>query len=425
MMSRLPNSSYYAASAGDFPRQGALIGDHQCDVCIIGGGFTGLSAALSCAEAGLNTILVEAETISDGASGRNGGQLIPGLNMQGVDLIKMLGSEHGEKLYRLAISARDRVHDRIDKHKIDCDLRHGHFHVAAKKSHFAHLEEECAFVTERLGPGVAEMVLPDEVHKYLGVKGYHGGIFIHIGGHFHPLKYAQGLARAAIKAGAKIFEGSRALSVTDSGDVTVQTANGVVKARHAILACDSELGEIESDLGRYAMPVLNYNIATEQLDADRARALIPSGAAVSDSRFVLNYFRVTPDNRLIFAGGEKYTPAPPPDISAFVRPHMLKLFPQLADVAIEYAWGGAVGITINRLPHFGRRGNVLFAHGYSGQGALLTTLEGELMAEAIQGRSERFDLFASIPHNPWPGGKLLRTPLYVAGMLHAAMMDRL
>ena len=424
-MRQLSNTSYYAATAGDFPRQPAIDGEYDCDVCIIGGGFTGLSAALACAEAGIGTVLIEAETIGDGASGRNGGQLIPGLNIHGDDLIKMLGTAHGEGLYRLAISARDRVHDRIERHKIDCDLRHGHFHVASKPSHYAHLEQECRFVTERLGHGVAEMVPPGDVGKLLGVDGYYGGIFTHIGGHFHPLKYAQGLARAAIDAGAQLFEGSRALSLIDDNGVEVRTAKGLIRARHAILACDSDMGDIAADIGRYAMPVLNYNIATEPLGAERALSLIPSGAAVSDSRFVLNYFRVSPDNRLIFAGGEKYTPKPPPDIAAFVRPHMLKLFPQLADVSIDYAWGGAVGVTINRLPHFGRRGNVLFAHGYSGQGALLTTLAGELMAEAVQGRNERFDLFTRIPHRPWPGGKLLRTPLYVAGMLHASLMDRL
>lgn len=424
-MHRLANTSYYAAIAGEFPRQPLLEGEHLADVCIIGGGFTGLSAALACTEAGMKTVLLEAETIGDGASGRNGGQLIPGLNVQGDDLIKMLGAEHGEALYRLAISARDRVHDRIDRHKIECDLRHGHLHVAAKPSHYAHLAEECAFVTKCLGPDVAKMVRPEEVEQYLGVKGYHGGIYIGIGGHFHPLKYAQGLARAAISAGAQLFEGSRALSLSDDGKVTVKTANGIVRARHAILACDSDMGDIVGDISRFAMPVLNYNIATEPLDEELARSLIPSGAAVSDSRFVLNYFRVSPDSRLIFAGGEKYTPTPPADIAAFVRPYMLNLFPQLADVAIDFAWGGAVGVTINRLPHFGRRGNVLFAHGYSGQGALLTTLAGELMAEAITGHSERFDLFTRIPHRPWPGGKFLRTPLYIAGMLHASLMDRL
>jgi gamma-glutamylputrescine oxidase len=419
------NNSYYLPSAGDYQPRPALAGDVSADICVIGGGFTGLSAAVACAEAGLDVVLLEAEQVGFGASGRNGGQMIPGFNMAGDDLVKLVGEDIGHQLYRLAVSARDRVQARIERHSIDCDLRHGHFHLAAKKRDFVHLEEEAAFSEKMLGAGEAILVPPADIGQYVDVSGYHGGIYVPKGGHLHPLKYVRGLAKAAASAGARIFENSRVVSVTDGDSAVVRTVSGSVTAPTVFLACDAEMADIAPSAGRYTMPVLNYIIATEPLDAERAKALIPSGAAVSDSRFVLNYFRLSVDNRLLFAGGEKYSPKPPRDIAAFVRPYMLKLFPQLAGARIDYAWGGAVGITVNRLPHVGRSGNLLFAHGYSGQGVLLTALVGELVAELLKGDSRNFDLFDKIPHHAFPGGRLLRSPTYVAGMLYSAMMDRL
>ena len=419
------DNSYYAASAQPFPAQPVLQGEHQADVCVIGGGFTGLSTALCCAEAGFDTILIEADVIGGGASGRNGGQLIPGLNVEAEYLAKMLGDEDGLRLYKLAASARDSVHNRIAKHDIDCDLRDGHFHIAAKKADFEAMDREYSYATAKLGAAGLELIPAASVEDYVAVDGYHGGIFNHQGGHFHPLKYARGLAQAATDAGARLFEHSRVISVGDDKAPVVKANEGAVKAKHVVLACDSFMEGLSREIGSHTMPVLNYIIATEPLSEERARSLIPSGAAISDSRFVINYFRLSADQRLLFAGGEKYTPYPPADIAAFVRPYMLKLFPQLSDIKIDYAWGGAVGITVNRLPHFGRRGNVFFAHGYSGQGTLLTTLAGELIAEAIAGTAGRFDLFSSIKHQQFPGGQLLRSPLYVAGMLYYAMRDRL
>lgn len=419
------NDSYYLASAGKHPPRQALAGDISADICIVGGGFTGLSAAIACAEAGLDVVLLEADQVGFGASGRNGGQMIPGFNMAGDDLVKLVGEETGRQLYRLAISARERVHSRIERHRIDCDLRHGHLHLAAKKRDFAHMAEEAAFSDKILGAGEAVLIPPADIGQYVNVAGYHGAIYVAKGGHLHPLKYAQGLANAAESAGARIFERSRVVSVSDRDKAVVRTPSGSVTAPTVFLACDAEMADLAPAAGRYTMPVLNYIIATEALGVDRAKALIPSGAAVSDSRFVLNYFRISADNRMLFAGGEKYSPKPPQDIAAFVRPFMLKLFPQLADAHIDYAWGGAVGITVNRLPHIGRNGNVLFAHGYSGQGVLLTTLVGELVAEVMKGDSSNFDLFDRIPHRTFPGGKWLRSPTYVAGMLYSAMMDRL
>jgi gamma-glutamylputrescine oxidase len=425
MIHELPNSSYYAASAGAFPSQPQLTGDVNADVCVVGGGFTGLAAALACAEKGLDTVLVEADRIGNGASGRNGGQMIPGLNIYAHELVSLLGRADAEALYRLAASARDRVHARIARHGIDCDLRPGHVHLAARKSDMASFAREADFANRVLGDDSAHIIPAREVGAHVAVSGYHGALLTPSGGHLHPMKYAHGLARAALAAGVRMFEQSRVTAIGDGNPARLQTATGSIAARHVVLACDSDMDSVDRGAGQYTMPVLNYIIASKPLGEARAKSLIPSGAAVSDSRFVLNYFRLSADNRMLFAGGEKYTRRPPSDIAAFVRPFMLGLFPSLADAAIDYAWGGAVGITVNRLPQFGRRGNRMFAHGYSGQGVLLATLAGELMADAITGNPDQFDRFAAIPHMPFPGGKLLRSPIYTAAMMYMALRDRL
>ena len=425
MIHHLPNCSYYAASVPQFPAQPQLLGSIEADVCVVGGGFTGLAAALACAEKGLDTILLEGDCIANGASGRNGGQMIPGLNVYAHELVSLLGRDSAEALYLLAASARDRVHARIARHGIDCDLRPCHVHLAARKKDLADFQREADFANRLLGDGSADIIAAADVGRHVAVGGYHGALLTPAGGHMHPMKYGYGLARAALAAGARIYEQSRVIGIADGAAAKVTTARGSVTAKHVLLACDADMGSVDPAAGKYTMPVLNYIIATEPLGAERAAALIPSGAAVSDSRFVLNYFRLSADHRLLFAGGEKYSVKPPADIASFVRPYMLKLFPSLRDTTIDYAWGGAVGITVNRLPQFGRRGNQLYAHGYSGQGVLLATLAGELMADAITGNGDGFDRFAAIPHLPFPGGKLLRSPIYTAAMMYMALRDRL
>jgi gamma-glutamylputrescine oxidase len=419
-------NSYYRATANAHPKLSSLRGEERADVCVVGGGFTGLSAALKAAESGYSVILLEADSIGNAASGRNGGQLIPGLRWDSRDLVKAFGEGPAYDLFQLAISARALVHDRIDRHKIKCDLRPGHLHTAYKPSHFEDMRHEVAHLESVMDYHSSLIVNPGDVPDYLGSDLYHGAVMDRAGGHFHPLNYAFGLALACQKAGVTLYERSRVLSVSDDTDlVTVATDQGTVRAKHVLLGCDGGMGDFDSAIGRFTMPIMNYNVATIPLGADQATALIPSGAAVSDSRFVLNYFRLSADHRLIFGGGERYTPKPPTDIAAFVAPHIASVFPNIADVPIAYKWGGAVNVTMNRLPQLGRKGRVFYAHGYSGHGALVATLGGTLMAEAMTGTAERFDVFARIPHRAFPGGKLLRHPLYVAGMLWYALRDRL
>jgi gamma-glutamylputrescine oxidase len=403
------NNSYYAATANAWKTQPVLHYEGDYDVAVIGGGFTGLSAALACAEKGLKVALVEAKTIGFGASGRNGGQLIPGLRWSMREIDAEFGRERAQAIFDLAYGAVERVKDRIAKHGIQCDLKAGHLEAAYKPAHFEAMQHDAEFLAQEFG-WESEIVQPNDLGRHIEGGGYHGGIYDPQGGHFHPLNYALGLAQAAKKAGVVIFENSPSWP-------------GDVNAKYEILATDTWTHNPAPDLGRYTIPIMNYNVATAPLS--NADQLLPSDAAVADSRFVLNYFRLSADNRLIFGGGEKYVQTPPGDIAAFVRKHIVEVFPSLADTPIDYAWGGAVGVTMNRLPHFGRKGNVFFAHGFSGHGALVTTLAGELLAEAVTGTMERFDVFAQLPHRPFPGGKLFARPLATLGLLYYALKDRL
>jgi gamma-glutamylputrescine oxidase len=271
----------------------------------------------------------------------------------------------------------------------------------------------------------AAIVAAADTGKYVASPLYHGGLFDGSGGHLHPLNYALGLAQAALDAGVRIFEDSAVTRLEGTGPVLAHTTGGQVRARYGLLATDTEIGQLAPRLGAMTMGIANYNVATAPLGEAQARALIPSLAAVADSKFVLNYYRLSADNRLIFGGGEKYTPRPPADVAGFVRPYLEQVFPQLEGVRIDYAWGGMVGVTLNRLPQLGRRGDLFHAHGWSGHGVLLTTLAGQLMAEAMRGHAERFDLFAALPARPFPGGPLLRHPLSVLGMVYYALKDRL
>lgn len=417
--------SYYAATANSASDQPQLRGAISADVVVVGGGFTGLSAALHAAEAGFSVVLLESQRIGWGASGRNGGQMIPGMRWGAVELAERFGDDRTRELVRLANLAGDLVKGRIARHGIACNLRHGHFHAAARPAHLDSMRCELDCLDRLLGYQGARIVEACDVPDYVASSAYHGGYFDTNGGHLHPLNYVLGLAQAARDAGVRIFEDSAVTAMDHAGPVIATTQQGQVTAVHGVLACDAFMGALDRGLGSMIMPVANYNVATAPLGADRARALIPSGAAVSDSKFVLNYYRQSADGRLIFGGGEKYSPRPPADIAAFVRPYLEGVFPQLKGVQIDYGWGGMVGVTLNRLPHFGRIGNSFFAHGWSGHGVLLTTLAGQLIAEAMQDTAERFDLFADLPVRPFPGGALLRHPLYVAGMLYYALRDRL
>lgn len=422
------DQSYYKATANAQLKLHELWGDHHADLVVIGAGYTGLAAALRAAEQGLKVILLEEYFPGFGASGRNGGQLIPGLRWDARTLINTLGKERGRAVFDLALTAQKRVLERVAKHDIKCDLKPGHATMAWNEDHYRDLGEEAESLARDMGYSEIEMVTPENAKSVVASGLYHGGMIDKRGGHFHPLNYALGLAKAAEAAGVKIYSNKKVIGFKEQKNgVWAGVEGGNVFAKSAMLAVDSKMSGLDRRLGGFAMPILNYNIATEPMSEARAKALIPSDMAIADTRFVLNYFRLSTDNRLIFGGGEKYLPSMPSSVDEFVRKHMLQVFPDLADVKIDYRWGGAVGVSRNRLPHVGQSssGRTWFAHGFSGHGALLTTLAGEAVADAMAGQAEAYQLLANLPSKPFPGGTLLRWPLHVAGMLYYAMRDRL
>lgn len=416
--------SWYAATANrQLPVQPPLAGDAACDVAIIGGGATGLAAALHLAEQGVAVRLLEAARIGWGASGRNGGQIIPGLRWGALAIEARLGRERGGALYQLARSAVPLVTGLIARHGIDCDLTlSGHLTTAQRARDVADFAAEAA-AAARLG--CAGLIVLDAAAMRDAVASPgHGALIDPQGGHFHTLNYTLGLARAAASAGATLHEASPALALDrGTGGVAVITPAGRLRAAQLILAGDALLGPLLGRVHSRIMPVANFIVATEPLPDGGAR-LIPGNQAVSDNRFVVNYFRRTADGRLLFGGGERYSPAPPADMAGFVRPFLERAFPMLAGVAITHAWGGLVSITRHRLPDLGRDGPIWWAHGYSGQGAVLSTLGGTLLARAMLGDPTGFDRFAAVAPPAFPGGQRWRAPLHVAGMLWYALRDR-
>ncbi|MEZ5994406.1 MAG: FAD-binding oxidoreductase [Hyphomonadaceae bacterium] len=414
--------SYYAETANAFAPAPVLEGETRADVVVVGGGYTGLHAALNAAERGFSVILLEAGQIGWGASGRNGGQIIPGWRKGAAELIARFGLEQARRLFALGLEARELTLERIARHNIACGLEtNGHLTAAAKGADLHWMRAEAEALAGQMHYQQTRVLSREETRARLDADQFHGGLLDEGGGHLHPLNYALGLGEAARAAGTQLFEHSRALSIEAGRDIVVRTERGAVRAHYGVLACDALLGDLEPRLARRIMPVANYLVATEPLQ----RAPVSDGLAVSDSRFVVNYFRMSADNRLIFGGGERYTPAPPADMAAFARAHMVKVFPQLAGARIDHAWGGLVSVTMSRLPHIGRSGSLFFAHGYSGQGVLIPALAGKVLAEAMAGTAERFDVLAGLAPPEFPGGAGLRTPLYVLGMLWYALRDRL
>lgn len=416
--------SYYVATANPFAPAPKLEGEIAADVVVIGGGYTGLHAALNAAERGFSVVLLEAGRVGWGASGRNGGQMIPGWRKGASDLIARFGKPRAKHLFELALEARSLTLDRIARHDITCDLRvNGHLTLAAKASDAGWMNAEAVALAEVMDYPHARILSAAEAADKVKAPGFHGAFLDECGGHLHPLNYALGLGAAARSVGVQVFEHSRVTRLDTSEGVVAYTGAGTVRARYGVLACDALLEGLEPRIAKRIMPVANYLVATAPLD--NPQDLIAEHLAVSDSRFVVNYFRMSESGRLIFGGGERYSPSPPSDIEAFVRGHMASIFPQLRDVQIDYAWGGLVSISMTRLPHVGRIGDLFFAHGYSGQGVLLPALTGKVLVEAMAGTAERFDVLASIAPPEFPGGAALRTPLYVLGMLWYALRDRL
>lgn len=419
--------SWYAASARGERRYPALRGTAQSDVCIIGGGYTGLSAAIHLRERGYSVTLLEAAHIASGASGRNGGHVGTGQRRDQAALERLLGLERARQLWQLGLEAVTTVSDLVQRFGIDCELGSGNLQLAANRADAKALQQQADHLQTRYGHAQCRYVPEAELAHMSSAQGYCGALLDEDARHLHPLNFALGLAGAADALGAALHEQSRALDyVEGSRGVRVRTAAGEVRARYLLLACNGHLGDLEPRIAGRIMPINNYMVATEPLGEVLAEQLIRKARCLSDTRFVVNYWKRSADHRLLFGGGETYTRRAPRDIRALVRPNLLRVYPELADTQLEYAWGGTLAITRNRLPDIGQLdGPVFYAQGFSGHGVSIGTLAGKLMAEAVSGSAERFDLMAGLPSPAFPGGTLLRFPLLLAGMLFYTLRDRL
>jgi gamma-glutamylputrescine oxidase len=418
--------SWYADTAEAPGPYAAANGDLSCDICIVGAGFTGLSAALHLAERGYEVILLDAHRVGWGASGRNGGQVGTGQRLDQDDLEKTVGKTHARALWDLAQEAVSVTRSLAAEHAPEAGFAPGIIHACHRARAVPHARSYAERMARDYGYDQIRPLDAGEMRHLVNSPAYHGGDIDMGGGHLHPLRYAFGLARAAAAKGVRIHEGSRVTGVRFGDPATVTTDTARITARHVLLACNGYLGHLNGRTAARVMPINNFIVATEPMTAEQQENLVRGNHAVADSKFVINYFRFSEDHRLLFGGAESYGYRFPKDIAALVRKPMLEIFPQLRDTRITHAWGGTLGITLNRMPHFERlAGNVLTASGYSGHGVALATLGGKLAAEAIAGQAERFDLMASVPTPAFPGGVALRAPLLVLAMLWFSLRDRL
>ncbi|MDP2080850.1 MAG: FAD-binding oxidoreductase [Pseudotabrizicola sp.] len=416
--------SYYAATATPLKPFPVLKGQLSADVCIVGGGYTGLSAALHLAEAGLRVVLLEAHRVGFGASGRNGGQVGSGQRQDQNWLEARVGREDARRLWDMGEDAKALVRDLIDRHALPVTFYPGIAHACRSAAEARHAHAYAEKLARDYGYTQIEPLSQGAMRDIVGSDVYHGGDLDHGAGHLHPLNYALGLAQAAAQAGAQLHERSEVHHIRHGAKPVVQTASGQVSCDHVILAGNGYLGGLDRKVASRVMPINNFILATEPL-GDRAARILSRKIAVADTKFVVNYWRLSEDNRLLFGGGESYGYRFPDVVKTVMKP-MLEVYPQLRDVRVDYAWGGTLAITMNRMPCFMRPApNVMSASGYSGHGVAMATLAGKMMAQAVQGQASGFDLLARLPQQRFPGGAALRWPLLVAAMTWFSLRDRL
>ena len=443
----LARHSYYDATVQRPAAAPALAADIECDVAIVGGGLAGLSAAIELADRGYQVVLLEAKQVGWGASGRNGGQALAGLACEQETIEAQLGLDEARRVWAMTIEALSLIQQRCARFQIDCDWRPGYLSLAVNERKARELEAWQVRMQSLYGHETA-WITPQDMPQWIASPRFHSGLHDPLSGHLHPLKYSLGLARGARQLGVKLFEDSAVTALeaatTVGGSVRVRTAGGSVRAAHVLLAGNVYLQGIAPMLESRIMPVGTYIIASKVLDASLAQSLIPSGSAVCDTNFVLDYFRVAShtdagcvEHRMLYGGRVSYSTSTPPNLAASMQKRMAQTFPQLSGVGVEFAWGGFVDISMNRAPDFGRLSdrlpagaaqglsNVYYLQGFSGHGLALTGIAGKLVAEAMDGDARRFDTFSRLRHREFPGGKLLRTPALVAGMAYYRLKDLL
>jgi len=417
--------SYYAASANPVPARPELNGEVETDVCIVGAGYTGLSTAIALLESGFKVSIVEAAKVGFGASGRNGGQIVNSYSRD-IDVIeRSVAPKQAQLLGDMAFEGGRIIRERIAKYNIQCDLKDGGVFAANTPKHMKHLESQKK-LWERYGHTQLELMDAKRIREIVGTDIYAGGMLDMSGGHIHPLNLALGEAAAVESLGGVIYEQSPAIRIERGANPVVHTPNGRVKAKFIVVAGNAYLGNLIPELSAKSMPCGTQVITTEPLSAELAKSLLPQDYCVEDCNYLLDYYRLSGDNRLIFGGGVVYGARDPANIEAIIRPKMLKAFPQLKDVKIDYAWTGNFLLTLSRLPQVGRLGdNIYYSQGCSGHGVTYTHLAGKVLAEALRGQAERFDAFADLPHYPFPGGRLFQVPFSALGAWYYTLRDKL
>ncbi len=419
-MSEEHTASYYAASRNDLTTYPALDGDHQTDICIIGGGFTGIACALTLAERGREVTVLEQNRISWGASGRNGGQLIHGLG--GTRYLSNSLSQ--DTLWKLHYRGNDIIRERVEKYAIDCDLKSGYIEVALKKSQMDGLTEDYNQHVERGLSHHLHLVDKDEVTEMLGTDIYIGGMTNNLNGHLHPLNLCAGEARAASNLGAKIFEQTEATGIEQGVKVRVATKSGTISANQVLIAGNAYHHLEARKLSGLVFPAGSFIIATEPLSDNLARKINRDDVAVCDLNHVLDYYRLSADQRLLYGGRCNYSGREPTSIQGSMRPRMLATYPELADVGIDYAWGGNIGIVVKRVPLLGRvTDNVYYSMGYSGHGVAPTHIAAEVIANAMEGNTEVLEAYEKIKHWRIPFGQWFGNQIVALGMLYFRALD--
>jgi gamma-glutamylputrescine oxidase len=418
-------TSYYAASANDKNIRPSLAGDITSDICVIGAGFTGLSTAIHLAESGFKVTVLEGSRVGFGASGRNGGQIVHSYSRD-IDFIeKNYGKEVGAQMGAMAFEGGSIIRRLVKQYNINCGLKEGGLFAACTEKQLREMEGKKA-LWEAHGHTQLEMLDATTIKNHVGSDRYVGGLMDHSGGHFHPLNLVQGEAEALESLGGVIYEDSKVVKVVEGAKAKVITANGSVTADFVVVAGNAYLDDLIPKLQSKAIPCGTQIITTEPLSKAQQEQLLPKDNCVEDCNYLLDYFRLSQDGRLIYGGGVTYGAREPSRIESKIRPNMLKTFPQLKDVKVDFAWTGNFLLTLMRLPQVGRIGsNIYYSQGYSGHGLTCTHLAGKVLSDAIQGQAKRFDVFASLPQYPFPGGRTLRVPLTALGAAFYNLRDKL
>lgn len=418
--------TYYAATANPVPNRPALQGEINADICIIGAGYTGLSTGLFLAERGLKVVVLEAAKVGFGATGRNGGQIVNSFSRDIDAIERQVGHDAAKVFGQMAFEGNRIIRERIATYNIQCDLKNGGVFAAFTSKQMRHLEHQRK-LWARHGHNTVDMLDKKQMSNIVGSDVYVGGSIDHSGGHFHSLNLALGEAAAIESLGGTIYEQSPVIRIERGAKPVVVTEQGRVNARIVVVAGNAYLGNLVPELSAKSMPCGSQVVTTAPLPADLAKSLIPNDYCIEDCNYLLDYYRLTGDNRLLYGGGVIYGARDPKNVEAIIRPKMLKTFPQLQNVKIDYAWTGNFLLTLSRLPQVGTLGehnNIFYSQGCSGHGITYTHLAGKVLSEAIMGQRDRFNAFAQLPHYPFPGGRLMRVPFTAVGAAYYSLRDK-